>query len=131
MKKILLIALLFVVSCTEKMPDNLKAESAVKRYLDSNYKDSKVEITGFKDFMSVKNYFEQEKKEYFQRPHPNIPEKARASFKKEMDKYYADEINRHKGSVITCFYEVDNKKHEDNCWIEPDFKTVHIQIIVE
>ncbi|HVW16116.1 MAG TPA: hypothetical protein VHB54_19960 [Mucilaginibacter sp.] len=53
MKKILFVGLLLMCSCTIRTPERIKAEKAVKLYLDSLNKNNKYEIIGFSNFSPV------------------------------------------------------------------------------
>ncbi|HTI60587.1 hypothetical protein [Mucilaginibacter sp.] len=141
MKKIALITLsetvlIIVASCTNNLPDKAKAQNAVEHYLDTLYKGSKVDIRGFTDFGTMKDMWEKEKKwtyhwdtDFFKR-HPKISEKERVQWRESTDKYYAEKINFYSGYRITCYYNIDFKKHEDIFWIYNDFKTVQTEMYI-
>jgi hypothetical protein len=53
MRKLLFMGFLMIGSCTMQTPERLKAESAVKYYLDSLNKPDKYELIGFNSFHSI------------------------------------------------------------------------------
>ena len=114
------IASLVITCCTMRTPDRVKTENAVKHYLDTLWKGTKVDIRGFADFGTMKDMWEEEKKwayheseRMFKKRHPKMSENDRKQLKKSNDDYYVEEINYYKGGYrITCYYNLDFKKYE-------------------
>lgn len=132
------IAISVIASCTMRTLDRVKTESAVKHYLDTLWKGTKVDIRGFADFGTMKDMWEEEKKwayqeseRMFKKKYPKMSENDRNQLKKSNDDYYAEKINYYKGGYrITCYYNLDFKKYEGTFWVYNDFKKVQREMLI-
>jgi len=131
MKKITLVCLVAIAACTMRMPDNMKAESAVRRFLDSVYNHKSVQIVEFKGFITMKEYHEQLKQDIYKsnKNYNGMSEVDKQKFREKVEAILSSGgASRLKGSKIICIYKADGRTHNTVFLIDPAFKNVYSTI---
>ncbi|MFD0750359.1 hypothetical protein ACFQZS_09420 [Mucilaginibacter calamicampi] len=128
MKRIALACLLGISACTMKMPDHKKAESVVRRFLDSTYNHKTVQILEFKGFTTMDEYRKQLKQDIIQSNKKYVgmsdTDKQKIWGKVEAILKSGDTYGL-KGSKIVCMYKADGETHNAEFFIDTAFKSVY------
>ena len=126
MRKITIICVLVTAACTMKMPDHKKAESAVRRILDSTYSPKPVQVLEFKNFISLDDYLNQQKQNiYLSKEYKEMSEIDKGKFKAKVESVFSYGNSSRKGSSINCLYKVDGKIRITKFFIDTAFRTVY------